>query len=208
MVLIYWRPLSRRSYGSSTCTLPWWRSFHSPPLAPQSGQAWKFKSIFTRGKRDTLGSYLGWAVLRKMNIYIQRELIYDFLGISLSRALDPDSLNPDTDPAFKVNPDTDPDPVVWWPKTEKKNTAEIFLKSFLNKKLQFSYVQASFMCGSFLPSWIRILSGYGSGSSSLPLSFVNNLSIIYGVKLQNTGGKEVWKAARWEFFLYCSSTRL
>jgi hypothetical protein len=48
--------------------------------------------------------------------------------------VDPDSMNPDPDkdPAFDVNPN--PDPGFWWPKSEKKNTAEnLFSKLFWSK---------------------------------------------------------------------------
>ncbi len=47
--------------------------------------------------------------------------------------MDPDSLNPDTDPdpAFQVNPDRVSDPRFLWPKIEEKNIVE--------KKLQFTY---------------------------------------------------------------------
>jgi hypothetical protein len=46
--------------------------------------------------------------------------------------VDPDSLNPDTDPAFHVNPDTEPIRIQEFDdqKQKKKNTAENFLKIF------------------------------------------------------------------------------
>jgi hypothetical protein len=52
--------------------------------------------------------------------------------LATGSVVDPDSLNPDMDPAFQVNPDPDP-PGFLCPKIEGKNTAEIFYISFLNK---------------------------------------------------------------------------
>ncbi len=57
--------------------------------------------------------------------------------------VDPDTLNPDLGPALKVNEDTEtdpvpnPDPGFWWPKIERKKTAENLLKIFFDKKLLF-----------------------------------------------------------------------
>jgi hypothetical protein len=95
-------------------------------------------------------------------------------------------LNPDTDPdpAFQVNPNTDPnpDPIRIQDfddqKLKKKNTAETFFLFFLIKncnllmskpqekpsalKREHPAVQRMkfstffYVCGSFLPSWIRI----------------------------------------------------
>ncbi len=44
----------------------------------------------------------------------------------------------DPDPEYQVNPD----PGFWWPKTEEKNTTEIFF-IFFDQKMQFTYVQAT-----------------------------------------------------------------
>jgi hypothetical protein len=90
--------------------------------------------------------------------------------------VDPNSLNPDTDPdpVFQLNPD--PIRIMDFDdqKREKKNTDE----NFFDQKLQFTYVQATeepsalkrdypslqkikfinyfYVFGSFLPSWIWI----------------------------------------------------
>jgi hypothetical protein len=54
------------------------------------------------------------------------------------RAVDPDSLNLETDPEFPVNPDPDPIRTQGFDdqKLKKINTAENFLQSFFIKKLQ------------------------------------------------------------------------
>ncbi len=120
------------------------------------------------------------------------------LQINVLRAVDPDSLNPDTDPAFQVNPDLDSG--FWWPKTEEKKSSRNFFNLLLSnlqekpsapkieniqhfKKwnvLTFSMFVGHFCppgsgsdCESWYgsreqrPHWIRIQSGYGSGSTSL-----------------------------------------
>jgi hypothetical protein len=89
----------------------------------------------------------------------------------------------DRDPAFKVNPDQDPIRIQGFydQKLKKKNTAEHFFHLFFKSKIAIygTYVQATgedfspqkrtsssskklnllpffYVCGSFLPSWIRI----------------------------------------------------
>jgi hypothetical protein len=58
--------------------------------------------------------------------------------------VDPDLLNPDTDPAFQVNPDSDSDPIQGFDdqKLKKEKTTEIFY-IFFDQKLQFTQVQAT-----------------------------------------------------------------
>jgi hypothetical protein len=59
-----------------------------------------------------------------------------------SKAVDPELLNPDTDPdpAFQVNPDTDTDldPIrIQGFETEEKKYGRNFVKSFFDQKLHF-----------------------------------------------------------------------
>ncbi len=93
-----------------------------------------------------------------------------YLLILKSRAVDPDSSNPDTnpDPAFQVNPDTDPDPGFWWPKTaEKKYSWNFFF--FFDPKLQFTCSYAT----------IKYLQATGEAFSSQKRTYSTSKNEIY-----------------------------
>ncbi len=97
-------------------------------------------------------------------------------------------MDPDPDPAFQVNPDTDPDPICIQGFDDNKLKKKIQMKSFFDKKFQFTYVQATveafsphrehpalqkrkfinlflclWQCSGSLTFWGG--SGYGSGSA-------------------------------------------
>jgi hypothetical protein len=92
----------------------------------------------------------------------------------ISRVVDPHWFNADPDPSFflNVDPDPVPNPGFWWPKIGKKlQMKKIFFvnivaqaagEAFSPQKRTSSTSKHEnsllffFICGSFLPTWIRI----------------------------------------------------
>ncbi len=91
-------------------------------------------------------------------------------------------MNPDPDPAFQVNPD----PGFWWPKIEENffsfwSKIAIYIcpnlqpsKEYIQHFKKWNVLTFFYVCGSFLPSWIRI-----------------RIQVPHWIRIQNTGKKEI-----------------